>query len=158
MFQQKIHFFGTWSKNVCPALDPRLRTERFSPAVKASKNSTSTTPERPGHSHGHVHGRTWHSRLLKATCANMHLSLLAVCLCLSSFSPLFFFFFKPMTGTSMRLYQQARLPLAAHTHTHAGSTGFIGFKVKHYCIPWEDTRTRAYQAATLTGSSFKCSV
>lgn len=51
-----------------------------------------------------------------------------------------------------------------HTHKHTQQndarrlTGFIGFKVKHYCIVWEDTRTRAYWAGTLSCSSFKCRV
>lgn len=122
VFQQKIHIFGTWSKNVCPALDPRLGTERFSPAVKANKNSTSTTPERPGHVHGRVHGRTWHSRLWKATCANMPLSLSAVRLCLSSFSLLLFFFFFVNLRQAHQcgfINKRASLWLRARTHTHA---------------------------------------
>lgn len=94
VWKKKIDYiFGTLSpfccrsKIICPAVDLGLRTKRlkFFPHSGANKNTTSTTPEWQGHSRGSGHRHTWHTWLLKATCANMHLSLWVVRLSLLSF-------------------------------------------------------------------------
>lgn len=161
IFLETLTSFWYLSKNVCPAVDPGIRTKRWKnfPGSSANKNTTSTTPEWQGHSQGSGHGYTWHTRLLKATCANMHLSLSAVRLCLSSFS-----FFKLWQSHQCCFINKQTFDCVHITHTHTqqggerekekegererarGFMGFIGFKVKHYCILWEDTRTHAYQA------------